>query len=182
MSKTRYFIISGLIVAAALSRLVKHPDNFAPIMAIALFGGACFPNKIWGFLAPLTAMVLSDFFIGFHKEVPCVYGAFALVVCLGFLLQNRRTFWNIAGATLAGSVLFFLITNFGVWLLRPENQYGKLEYEFSWAGLMECYYRAIPFFRNSLLGDAVYVTVLFGSLALIEHLAPAEKPVSEPSV
>ncbi len=172
--------LSGLILLAAFSRLIPHPPNFAPIAAIALFGGACFADRRLGFVVPLAAMFLSDLAIGLlsgdlslglHRLIPVIYGTFALIVCLGFWLRKRRTVVPIAAAALAGSVLFFVLTNFGVWAFG--SWYPK-----TWEGLVACYVAAIPFFHNTLLGNAVYNTALFGGLALAEYRFPVlrERP------
>lgn len=175
MYQLRFPILVGMILAAAASRLIPHPPNFAPIGAMALFGGACFANKRMAFLVPLAAMLVSDLAIGWlsgdlslglHRLIPVVYGSFALIVCLGFLLRGRRKVVPIAGAALASSVLFFVLTNFGVWALGSW-------YPHTWEGLVACYVAAIPFFQNTLLGDAVYATLLFGGLALAENSFPA---------
>ncbi len=174
----RFPVLMGMILAAAGSRLIPHPPNFAPIGAMALFGGACFASRRVAFLVPLLAMFVSDLVIGFlsgdlslglHRLIPVVYGSFALIVCLGFWLRPRRKVVPIAGAALASSLLFFGLTNFGVWALG--SWYPK-----TWAGLVACYVAAIPYFRNTLLGDAVYTTVLFGGLALVERGFPALRP------
>ncbi len=175
MMQTRFFVLDGMILAAAASRLIPHPPNFAPIGAMALFGGACFADRRVAFAVPLAAMSLSDLvigllsgdlFLGLHRLIPVVYGSFTLSVCLGFWLRTRRTVMPIAGATLAGSVLFFVVTNFSVWALG--SSYPK-----TWEGLVACYVAAIPFFHNTLLGDAVYSAALFGGLALAEKGIPA---------
>jgi len=175
MYQIRFLVLVGMILAAAASRLSPHPPNFAPIGAMALFGGACFATRRVAFLVPLVAMFVSDLAIGWlsgdlslglHRLIPVVYGSFALIVCLGFWLRRRRKAVPIAGAAVAGSVLFFVLTNLGVWVLG--SSYPK-----SWDGLVACYVAAIPFFRNTLLGDAGYATVLFGGLALAERGFPA---------
>lgn len=175
MYQLRFLVLTGMILAAAASRLIPHPPNFAPIGAMALFGGACFPHRRAAFIVPLAAMFLSDLAIGvlsgnlslgLHRLIPVVYGSFALIVCLGFWLRTRRTLMPIAGATLAGSALFFVLTNFGVWA------FGSM-YPWTWDGLVACYVAAIPFFHNTLMGDAVYMAVLFGGLALAERGFPA---------
>ncbi len=143
-----------LILAAAFSRLIPHPMNFAPITAIALFGGMYFDRRIAPVL-PLAALIISDYFLGMYSGIVWVYSAFLLVTLLGMAASHRKSVGTVAGSTLAGSVLFFLITNFGVW------QSGAL-YPMTMNGLADCYLAAIPFFRNSLAGDLFYVTVLFG--------------------
>jgi hypothetical protein len=166
MDKARFLIVGGMILAAAASRLLPHPPNFSPIPAMALLGGACFVQKRWAFLLPMAALFLSDILLGFHRLMPLVYGSFALIVCLGFWLRTRRTAVPIACAALAASVLFFVITNFGVWA------YGTM-YPQTMDGLVACYLAAVPFFGNTLLGDAAYTVVLFGGLGLAESWLPA---------
>jgi hypothetical protein len=142
-----------LIGFAALSRFIPHPPNFAPIAAMALFGGV-YLDKRYRLLIPFCAMLISDYFIGFHNTMPFVYGSFVLAALLGVWLRNHKTVGWIVGASIASSILFFVVTNFGVWVMGmyPQNL----------AGLVECYVAAIPFFRNTLLGDLLYVAVLFG--------------------
>lgn len=170
MYQLRFLVLVGMILATAASRLIPHPPNFAPIGAMALFAGACFANRRAAFVVPLAAMCLSDLAIGLlsgnlslglHRLIPVVYGSFALIVCLGFWLRRRRKIAPIAGATSASSILFFVLTNLVVWALG--SWYPK-----TWEGLVACYVAAIPFFHNTLLGDAVCATVLFGGLALAE--------------
>jgi len=142
-----------LVVFAALSRFIPHPDNFAPIAAMALFGGVYFGRR-YAFIVPLAAMVVSDYFIGFHNTIPYVYGSFILVGLIGIWLQRHKSIGWIFGATLTSSALFFVVTNFGVWVTGAYPQ--------TFTGLVECYVAAIPFFRNTVLGDLLYVAVLFG--------------------
>jgi len=148
------FLLAVLLVAfAAVSRFMPHPENFTPIAAMALFGGVYF-NKRYAFVIPLVAMVVSDYFIGFHNYIPYVYGSFVLTGVIGIWLKNHKNVGWIVGASLSSSVLFFVVTNFGVWVTGgyPQN----------FGGLVECYIAAIPFFRNTVLGDLLYVGVLFG--------------------
>lgn len=142
-----------LIVFAALSRFIPHPPNLAPIAAMALFGGVYFDRR-YAFLIPMAAMLISDYFIGFHNVFPFVYGSFILIGFIGIWLRKHKSLGWIVGGSLASSILFFVITNFGVWLSGgyPQNV----------AGLVECYVAAIPFFRNTLFGDLLYVGILFG--------------------
>lgn len=162
----RFFLITGLIIIAAISRLVEHPANFSPIMAIAIFAAATFDNKRIAILIPFLAMGLSDLFLGFHLISFFVYLSFALALLIGFYIKNRIKLANIILATLTGSIAFFVITNYGAWLTDPIYQPLSLE------SLSRCYYLAIPFFRNALLGDFTYITVLFGAYALAGKYLP----------
>lgn len=150
-----------LILFAAFSRLIPHPMNFAPITAIALFSGVYLGRK-YAFIIPLIALVISDAFIGFYSYIYWVYGTFLLIALIGLWLKSRVENSNgakkagyIFGTTLVSSVIFFLVTNFGVWT-------SGMFYEMNFGGLIQSYAMAIPFFRNSLAGDLFYVTAMFG--------------------
>jgi len=162
MNKPRFTVLAAMILAAAASRLIPHPPNFTPIAAIALFGGAQFSGKRAAFLVPLAGLFLSDLVFGFYAITPVVYGSFALTVCLGFWVRRRRSVQRTAFAAVASAVLFFVLTNFGVWAI--DNLYPKTT-----AGLVDCYVAAVPFFRNMLLGDLLYSALLFGALAFAEN-------------
>lgn len=144
-----------IIVFAVIFRLLPHPPNFAPISAMALFGGV-YLNKRYALLIPLVALFISDLFLGLHKTMPFVYGSFFLTGAIGLWLRNNKNMKFILTGTLLSSVLFFVITNFGVWLvggIYPKNA----------TGLLECFTLAIPFFRNTILGDLFFTGVFFGS-------------------
>lgn len=160
MNKPRFTMLVTMILAATASRLIPHPPNFTPIAAIALFGGAQFSSKRAAFLVPLAGLFLSDLVFGFYSITPVVYGSFALTVCLGF--WARRSAQRISFAAIASAILFFVLTNFGVWAM--DNLYPKTV-----AGLIDCYVAAIPFFRNMLLGNLLYSALLFGGFALAEN-------------
>jgi hypothetical protein len=161
----RYAFTFTLILMAALSRLIPHPLNFAPITALALFGGV-FLDKKHTFIVPLAALLISDYFLGFYPDMGWVYGSFILVGFIGLWLRKHYTFAATAGATLAGSVLFFVVTNFGAWL-------GYLNlYTRDLAGFIACYTAAIPFFRNTLAGDVFYVAAMFGAYELAKRFIP----------
>lgn len=162
MLRPRLMLIATMIAAAAASRLVPHPPNVTSIAAIALFGGATLADRRLAFLVPLAALLASDFVLGFHNQMIAVYGSFALVVCLGLWLQQRRTAPAIAGAAIASSLLFFIVVDFGIWL--TGDMYPR-----TLAGLMTCYTAALPFLRNQMLGDLFYTAVLFGGFALLER-------------
>jgi hypothetical protein len=165
--KPRLAILMSMVLSAAVFRLLPHPPNLTPIAAMALFGGAYFTDKRLAFLVPLAALFLSDVVLGFGfgAETLVVYASFALIVCMGLWLRSRRQLLPIAGVTLASAVQFFITTNFGVWAF--SSLYPKTT-----EGLLACYVAAIPFFRNALLGDGIYVALLFGGFALAERYVP----------
>ncbi len=147
-----------VIFFGAILRLVPHPANIAPIAAIALFGGA-YLNKKYALIIPLVALFLSDIVIGFYSAMPFVYGSFLLMGFIGLWLRKRKSLNLVIGATLVSSFLFFAITNFGVWVV------GNI-YPQTFEGLIRCYYLALPFFRNTIIGDLIFVTLFFGSFEL----------------
>lgn len=152
-----FFILSGVIL-----RLIPHPANFAPIAALALFGGV-YLNKKYALGIPILAMLISDFIIGFYSPwvMFSVYGCFFVMGLLGLWLRNHKKVVFIFGASLAGSVLFFLVTNFAVWAI-PHSLYPH-----TLQGLFYSYIMGLPFFKNTLLGDLFYVGAMFGLMELI---------------
>lgn len=157
-----------MIVLAALSRLLPHPPNFSPVEAMALFGGAYFAQRWLGVAVPLLAMLLADFFLGFHSGMPVVYGAIALISLLGFALRGKVTVLRVASFGLMGATLFFVVTNFAVWA-------GSGMYPMTANGLLACYVAGIPFFHWQLAGVATYSVILFGGFALLRSNLPALK-------
>jgi hypothetical protein len=162
MPKERLITLLAIILAAAMSRVMPHPVNVAPITAIALFAGAHFSDRRLAFGVPLMAMLASDVMIGFYSGMWVTYLAFALTVCIGMKLKGRVRPMPVAAASVAGSVLFFLVTNFALW---P----GHTLYPHTLEGIVQSYAAALPFFQNSLLGDLFYTTLLFGGFALAER-------------
>lgn len=152
----KLLIISSFILIAAFSRLVPHPPNFTAVGAIALFGAAHFTNRFLAIIIPVSAMILSDIIIGFHSNIFSVYIAFIAIVFLGFWLQKNFKVKNIFTASLCSSLLFFIITNFSVWLISPI-------YPNNIIGLLECYIAALPFAMNTISGDLFFNTILFGA-------------------
>jgi hypothetical protein len=196
MQKSRFWLLVLMCLVPAVLRTVDHPWNFAAIGAVALFAGAYFQHKSWAFLVTMLAMFLGDLGLGitrqnigtytFHHLMPFTYGCYALSVCLGFGI--RRSWQNadrkerqskkrlkgrfvrralpVAIGTLTGAVLYFLVTNFGVWAFLPT-------YPKTWSGIVDCYVRALPFFRSTLQSDVFYVVALFGGFELLKLLNPS---------
>ena len=164
-------IIFLIIVLAAVTRLIPHPPNFTPIIALGLFGGAYIKNRSLAVLIPIGAMFLSDLFLGFHGTAYWVYGSLLLVAVLGMMLLNNINIRNCSIAALGGSVLFFLITNFGVWL--TSSYYPK-----NLDGILTCYTLAIPFLANTLAGSLLYTGVMFGGYELLKWRVAQSAPES----
>ncbi|MBR9921105.1 MAG: hypothetical protein GYB31_09720 [Bacteroidetes bacterium] len=169
-------LISVMVLLAALSRLLPHPPNFAPIGAMALFGAAYLKQKHLALIIPFVALWISnlildnvvygmyyDHFMWFSN--PGVFLGFLFIVLLGFGLLKKISAGRVFGASLAASVIFFLVTNFFSWL-----SYGL--YPMNFAGLMACYTAAIPFFWNTLIGDLFFVGVLFGGYEMVKARWP----------
>jgi hypothetical protein len=168
----RFLTLVGITLAAATSRLLPHPPNFTPLGAIALFSGAYFSSTRAAFAVPLLAMVISNAILGITRYgtsifplLPYVYASFALTVCIGLFLRRRHSPFLIGSAAFGSALLFFLITNFGVWVKGRQ-------YPLTMEGFALCYVAALPYFRNMLLGDLVYSTVLFGSFELAVRYLP----------
>jgi len=151
-----------LILVGVGLRLLPHAPNFAPIAALALFSGVYLSKRL-AFVLPLAAMLISDIFLGFYdlKLMAAVYGSFALVAVLGFWLKNHKKWQTILGSSALGGILFFLITNFAVWAFSPW--YSK-----TFLGIVQCYTAALPFLRNTLLGDLFYAVLFFGIFELAD--------------
>jgi len=145
----------GLIAVAVVGRLVPHAANVTPLYAVALFACAVFPRR-WALAVPVLAMIASDIVIGMHATVLFTWSGMLVFALLGFGLRGKRTTGRIVGSALAGSLAFFVWTNFGHWLTMGM-------YPMNGAGLMACYVAALPFFRNSLLGDLAFSGALFAA-------------------
>lgn len=160
---TPYALIIGLIAATVIFRIIPHPFNITPVLAAALFAGARVSDKKWAFTLPAAAMFISDAALAymnnyplFHSTIIFVYGALLLSVLIGrTALSGEFNAGKTALTTIASSVLFFIITNLGVWLMD-----GMYSLDFS--GLTTCFIMAVPFFKYSIAGDLFFVTVLFG--------------------
>jgi len=157
-----YLALIGIVILAVIARLIPHPPNFTPIGGLALFSGAHF-NRKTAIVVPLAAMFISDLILGFHSTMFYVYGSFLIIAFIGFWLKNNKKIRSIIFASLFSSLIFFLVTNFGVWL-------SFAMYEKSAAGLLNCYSMAMPFFRNTVLGDLFYTFSFFYGFRLLANL------------
>lgn len=145
--------LGSIIILGVLMRIIPHPPNFAPVGGLVLFSGAHLAG-LSAFVIPLLVMLISDMVIGFHSTMIHVYFSFALIVLVGRLIGKKRQIRNLLLASFSSSILFFIITNFGVW--TSAGIYPK-----SVSGLINCYQMGLPFFRNTFLGDLFYTFGFF---------------------
>ena len=176
----RIAILAAIVLVAALSRLLPHPNNVTPVGAMALFGGAYFVKRWQSVLLPFVALWLSDLVLNnvvykaYNPTFTLIsahsywtYGAFALMVVLGWVLLKKVKTANVVVASVIGSTLFFLITNFGAWYADPFNMYPK-----TIDGLAASYTLGLPYFLNTLIGDLVWCAVLFGGFEWAQQRFP----------
>ena len=158
--KDKLFYLIFFVLVLGISRIIPHPPNFTPILALAIFGGAFLTNKRTALCIPVIAMFLSDLIIGFHSQIYAVYLCIIVLSLLGNMIEKRNIL-NLGIVGISGSLLFFIVTNFSVWLtdgLYPLNL----------TGLMQCYIMAIPFFHNTLISTVISLAILFTGYSLIE--------------
>ncbi|MDR0395259.1 MAG: hypothetical protein LBH77_08895 [Tannerella sp.] len=180
----RFGVITALILLAALSRLIPHPANFAPIGGMALFGAAYYSRRVWAFVVPVASMWISDLvlnnvvygayfdrFVWFYDGAWFTYGAFILIALMGMFTLRKIKAANLLFSALGASVVFFLVSNFGVWF--SGTMYPK-----DFGGLTACYVAGIPFFRNTVAGDLFYAALLFGEFELSARRFPVLKKIT----
>lgn len=148
-----------LVVFAIVFRLLPHAPNFTPIIAVAIFAGTILPRR-WALSLSLAAIVLSDMVIGFHSLVFLTWGSFVVIALASSKYMHKISPASVATFSVVASLLFFLVTNFGVWVE------GRL-YAPTLEGLLSSYYNAIPFFRNTLMSSLVFSALLFSVYALV---------------
>lgn len=162
--KIKDLLSLSLVLISIISRLIPHPPNFTPVAAIALFSAYSFKNKLTAFIVPLLGMFISDLFIGFHSTMWAVYLSFVIITFLGFSLKKSFSFKRLFFKVSLSSFIFYLITNFAVWLSS-----GMYTYDLQ--GLIQCYILGIPFYNTtpieffaySYLGDLFYSFTIFGA-------------------
>jgi len=161
MSNNKLLIIF-LILLGILLRFVPHDPNFAPIGAIALFSTSYLPKR-YSWSIALIVMLMTDIFLGFHSVMIWVYGSYLLIALFNSEEKlSRFSYKKLITKALFSSVLFYLLTNFGVWI--STDLYAK-----NLQGFSECYFLALPFFRNTLMGDMFYSLVFFGGYNYLKN-------------
>jgi hypothetical protein len=159
----------SLILAGILLRFVPHAPNFTPVAAIALFSGA-YLNKRSALIVPLILMIASDAVIGMHNVVIFTWGAFLAITLIGFGMQKKTSTIKVISFSLVSSLLFFVVSNFGVWLMGWYPRTAE--------GLVQCYIMALPFLRDFTASTLAYSAIFFGAYELIAHSIKNEKLAS----
>ena len=147
-----YLLPISLILILSFSRLIPHPWNFTPVLAMGIFSGFYFKNFILGSFIVICSMFIGDLYLGFHSTMFFTYISLIIAVALG-LFVNKFKFTEVLFTGLTSSVCFFVITNFGAWLTLEM-------YEKNLTGLLQSYVLAIPFFHNTLISTLLYLVVL----------------------
>ncbi|MEO1021025.1 MAG: DUF6580 family putative transport protein [Bacteroidota bacterium] len=174
----RFLLLALFALIAALTRVIPHPLNFAPLAGIALFSAAYVKRKDFALLLPLVAYFISDLLVNnivyaqYYDSFVFVtpgfmftYGSILLITFIGFVLLKKVSFVRVMSGSLLASLLFFLVTNFGAWLGNPT-------YPQTFEGLMISYNMGLPFVKNTMLGDLFYSAVLFGGFEAVSRYAP----------
>ena len=146
----------GLVLLLAFSRLIPHPPNFTPIVAVAIMSGYFFKNIKLSFVVLLIAMLLVDVFFGFYKHMLFVYLSLFLITFIFLKISDKINFKNLFIFGFLGSLIFYLVSNFGVWASGVLSPVTNLPYEKDLNGLISCYLLAIPFFKNTLFSTIIF--------------------------
>ena len=151
----KYTFPISLILILALARLIPHPPNFTPIIAVAIMSGFFFKNIYLSLGTLLIAMLLADAFIGFYNNILFVYLSLLLIAFIFYKISKKINFKNLFIYSFGSSIIFFVISNFGVWALGSPAV-NNIPYEKSIEGLIQCYILAIPFFGNTFLSTVIF--------------------------
>ena len=169
-SRSTYLAVSLVLVAVLIriagTRLGLFPRNFSTIGAMTLFAGATLRPRWLGVSVAAIGLLATDLVLQHNPQWLSVYLPYIIIAIAARSLKPGQSVRSFALATVSASLIFFVVSNFGVWAM-PEM------YDRSLAGLATCYLQAIPFFQNTLAGDACFGIVLFGSFALLEDRDPA---------
>ena len=157
-------LVAFLVGFDVAARLLPHAPGFMPVAASALFAGRLLRIPALAVIVPLLAMALSGMALaGDDWRISLVvYAALALPALAGMLSRRYRGAGAIVATMVSCSLIFFVTTNFAVWL------FGGL-YPLDLQGLAQCYVAALPFLEKTVMGDLFWTTILFGGAWLVQH-------------
>ena len=159
--KNNNLIYICLILFSGLSRLVPHPWNLTPILAACLFSGYKIKPIGLAIFIPIFTVFISDILLGIYNGISWVYISYIFIIGIGLFLSKFNSIQSKIISTISGTLIFFLISNFGVWI--SAELYPK-----SIDGLISCYLAGIPFYKNTLIGTVFYSSVFFTISELLE--------------
>lgn len=179
---TQFIIAVLLILIAAISRVIMYPDNFSPIIGMAIFAGATLKDKRLAFILPIFSMLLSDIMFEVFNIAPGFwgwgqlvgYGILALITIIAFNLKKVNV-KNVIGYSLMSSVIFYVLSNLSFFLIDNPVYHT---YTQDSNGFMQCYIQALPFLRTSLVADLVYSGILFGTYYAITSIVAKKRAVA----
>ena len=160
-------LLAVVLIIASITRLIPHPPNFTPVIAIGILSVACFKQRSLQLGFPLLLMLVTDLFLGFHRLMPVVYVSVILASLSGFLLKKHFSLIRVSTSSMLAASIFFITSNFGVWLY--SSMYAK-----TLTGFLQCLSMAIPFFHNSLLSTIMFTS---GIYVLNKFLSPKKQAI-----
>lgn len=176
----RFGALALIVLVATMSRLLPHPPNVTAVGAMALFGGAYFSQRWQSYAVPFLALWLSDLILNnvvykaFNPSFTLMsahsvwsYVAFMVVVFFSTMMLKKVKVTTVLTASLVSSLLFYLITNFGAWYADPFGMYSR-----GADGLLTSYVMGLPYLMNTIMGDLVWCTILFGGFELAQKRVP----------
>lgn len=161
-----FWLVFGIVPLLILTRFLPHPDNFSPFAAAFLFSGAYLGKKWYAYILPLAALFFTDMYLGLYPSIGFTYLAYILTVIIGQKVSNKRSISMVGLGALMASITFFIVSNLGVWAI--DGMYTR-----DFSGLVQCFTMALPFFKNTLLGNIIYSGVLFSLYELAKSNLPA---------
>lgn len=179
---TSLLIAIILIVAAAMSRVIMYPDNFSPMIGMAVFAGAVIKDRRLAFAFPLLAMFLSDVMFEVFKIAPGFWGwgqlvgycILALITVIAFSLKKSNVF-SVAGYSIGSSLLFFFLSN-SAFFVFDNPIYHTYTQDFN--GYIAALAGGLPFLKTGIVADLVYSGILFGSYYVVTNYVMAKKEVA----
>ena len=164
-NKFFYLLFFGVILA--LSRIIPHPPNFTPILASAIMAPMLIKDRWFGIAIPIVAMFISDVIIGFYSYQFVIYSS---ILAIALVAPMRKNYVRLGMMAVGGSVWFFIVTNFAVWVIYPYEPGNMYSYPKTFEGLITCYIAALPFFKNTLISTCLFTGLIAISIKYLDAI------------
>ena len=165
--KDKFFYLIFFVIILALSRIIPHPPNFTPILASAIMAPMLVKDRWFGIAMPIVAMFISDIIIGFHPYQFVIYSTILIIAFLSPMVKNYTALGIMA---VGGSVWFFIVTNFAVWVIYDYEPGNMYTYPKTFEGLIACYIAALPFFKNTLISTCLFTGLITISIKYLDAI------------